>query len=137
MLTVLMYTLGVVLFELLTGDLPWHGDTPIALANARLTGELAALNESLAAQVAERTRELQQEIVVRREAERRGVHVAVGNARHLIDAGVFQGCRACGAEGDDQRRESPCPVEFAKRSFRVAAAFREIEDLQPRDAIPR
>jgi signal transduction histidine kinase len=39
--------------------------------NAKLTQELAALNQSLAAQVAERTRELQQEVGVRREAERR------------------------------------------------------------------
>ena len=39
--------------------------------NARLTSELAELNRSLAAQVADRTRELQQEVLVRREAERR------------------------------------------------------------------
>ena len=39
--------------------------------NARLTQELASLNQSLAAQVAARTRELQQEVGVRREAERR------------------------------------------------------------------
>lgn len=39
--------------------------------NATLTQELATLNQSLAAQVAERTRELQQEVAVRREAERR------------------------------------------------------------------
>lgn len=39
--------------------------------NARLTEELATLNRSLAAQVAERTRALEQEIVVRRQAEQR------------------------------------------------------------------
>lgn len=39
--------------------------------NARLTSELAELNRSLAAQVEARTRELQQEVVVRREAEQR------------------------------------------------------------------
>ena len=38
--------------------------------NARLTGELAALNESLSAQVAARTRDLEHEITIRREAER-------------------------------------------------------------------
>jgi eukaryotic-like serine/threonine-protein kinase len=31
-----VFTLGVLLFELLTGELPWHGTTPIALATARL-----------------------------------------------------------------------------------------------------
>lgn len=39
--------------------------------NAKLSSELAALNQSLAAQVAERTRELEQEVIVRREAEQR------------------------------------------------------------------
>ncbi|WP_414663066.1 response regulator [Horticoccus sp. 23ND18S-11] len=39
--------------------------------NARLTDELAGLNESLAAQVAARTHELQQEVAVRRQAEKR------------------------------------------------------------------
>lgn len=39
--------------------------------NAQLSGELAMLNRSLARQVATRTHELEQEIVVRREAERR------------------------------------------------------------------
>lgn len=39
--------------------------------NARLTSELAELNRSLAGQVAARTRELQQEVVVRRDAEQR------------------------------------------------------------------
>lgn len=39
--------------------------------NAQLTGELAELNRSLADQVAARTRDLQVEIVVRREAEQR------------------------------------------------------------------
>ncbi len=38
--------------------------------NARLTFALAELNQSLAAQVAARTRELEQEVVVRREAEK-------------------------------------------------------------------
>lgn len=47
--------------------------------NAKLTQELAALNQSLAAQVAERTRELQQEVAVRREAEQR----AADNAARL------------------------------------------------------
>lgn len=37
--------------------------------NAQLTRELATLNQSLAAQVAERTRELEQEVIVRRQAE--------------------------------------------------------------------
>jgi signal transduction histidine kinase len=40
------------------------------LLNEKLTRELETLNQSLAAQVAERTKELEQEIVVRREAER-------------------------------------------------------------------
>ncbi len=35
-----LFSLGVILFELLTGDLPWHGDSPIALANARLEGDV-------------------------------------------------------------------------------------------------
>ncbi len=39
--------------------------------NARLTDELADLNHSLAAQVAARTRELEQEVIVRRQAEKR------------------------------------------------------------------
>ena len=39
--------------------------------NAKLTAELALLNESLAEQVAARTRELEQEIKTRRDAERR------------------------------------------------------------------
>lgn len=39
--------------------------------NARLTDELAALNQSLAAQVAARTEELEQEVAVRRRAEER------------------------------------------------------------------
>lgn len=39
--------------------------------NAQLTQELAGLNESLAAQVASRTRELEQEVVTRRQAEQR------------------------------------------------------------------
>lgn len=39
--------------------------------NTKLAQELASLNESLAGQVAARTRELQQEVTVRREAERR------------------------------------------------------------------
>jgi signal transduction histidine kinase len=39
--------------------------------NARLTEELAGLNRSLAAQVAARTRELEQEVTVRRQAEQR------------------------------------------------------------------
>ncbi|MBI5688456.1 MAG: response regulator [Verrucomicrobia bacterium] len=39
--------------------------------NARLSGELASLNESLTQQVAARTRELEQEVIVRRDAERR------------------------------------------------------------------
>lgn len=47
--------------------------------NAKLTQELAALNQSLAAQVAERTRELQQEVGIRREAE----HRAADNAARL------------------------------------------------------
>lgn len=43
---------------------------------AQLTDELAALNRSLADQVAARTRELQAEIVVRREAEKRAAEQA-------------------------------------------------------------
>jgi signal transduction histidine kinase len=39
--------------------------------NARLTHELTALNLSLARQVQDRTKELQQEVIVRRDAERR------------------------------------------------------------------
>jgi signal transduction histidine kinase len=39
--------------------------------NSRLTNELAALNRSLAEQVAARTQDLEKEIIVRREAERR------------------------------------------------------------------
>lgn len=39
--------------------------------NARLTTELATLNRSLAEQVTARTRELEQEVIVRRDAERR------------------------------------------------------------------
>ncbi|HEY1110113.1 MAG TPA: ATP-binding protein, partial [Opitutaceae bacterium] len=40
-------------------------------ANSRLTGELATLNRSLARQVADRTRELENEVLVRRAAEER------------------------------------------------------------------
>lgn len=35
-----LFSLGVILFELLTGVLPWTGETPQALANARLVGEV-------------------------------------------------------------------------------------------------
>lgn len=34
-----LFSLGVILFELLTGELPWRGETALALANARLEGE--------------------------------------------------------------------------------------------------
>ncbi len=47
--------------------------------NSRLTQELTELNRSLAAQVAARTEELQQEVIVRREAEER----AEGHAARL------------------------------------------------------
>ena len=47
--------------------------------NARLTSELADLNRSLAEQVATRTRELEQEVIVRRDAEKR----AADNAARL------------------------------------------------------
>jgi serine/threonine protein kinase len=33
-----LFSLGVILFEALTGELPWDGDTPLELAEARLTG---------------------------------------------------------------------------------------------------
>ncbi len=45
--------------------------------NRRLSDELATLNQSLAAQVAARTSELQQEVVVRREAEKRAAEQAI------------------------------------------------------------
>jgi len=34
-----LFSFGVILFEALTGELPWDGDTPMELANARLVGE--------------------------------------------------------------------------------------------------
>jgi len=35
-----LFSLGVILFELLTGQLPWQGDSPMTLANARLVGDV-------------------------------------------------------------------------------------------------
>ena len=37
-----MYSTGVVMFELLTGRTPFHGDTPLGLAYARLTYDVPA-----------------------------------------------------------------------------------------------
>jgi serine/threonine-protein kinase len=34
-----LFSFGVILFEALTGELPWDGDTPLELANARLVGD--------------------------------------------------------------------------------------------------
>ena len=34
-----LFSLGVIFYEALTGELPWDGDTPIELANARLKGD--------------------------------------------------------------------------------------------------
>ena len=33
-----LFSFGVIVFELLTGDLPWHGDNALSLAHARLEG---------------------------------------------------------------------------------------------------
>jgi len=33
-----LFSFGVIMFEMLTGKLPWHGATPLELASARLTG---------------------------------------------------------------------------------------------------
>lgn len=35
-----LFSFGVILFELLTGELPWRGKTPVAQANARLVGDV-------------------------------------------------------------------------------------------------
>ncbi|HEY5948273.1 MAG TPA: serine/threonine-protein kinase [Kofleriaceae bacterium] len=34
-----LFAFGVILYEALTGEMPWDGDTPLELANARLVGE--------------------------------------------------------------------------------------------------
>ena len=43
-----IFSLGVVLFEMLTGSLPWEADTPAAMATARLHVPAAPLSESVA-----------------------------------------------------------------------------------------
>ena len=43
-----IFSLGVVLFEMLTGSLPWEADTPAAMATARLNVPAAAPSESVA-----------------------------------------------------------------------------------------
>jgi serine/threonine protein kinase len=35
-----LFSLGVILFELITGELPWRGDTAMEMANARLVGPI-------------------------------------------------------------------------------------------------
>ena len=38
-----LFAFGVIVYELLTGELPWHGENAFALANARLTGETPSM----------------------------------------------------------------------------------------------
>lgn len=38
-----LFSLGVIVFELLTGELPWNGDNAFSLAHARLTGETPSM----------------------------------------------------------------------------------------------
>ena len=40
-----LFSFGVIVFELLTGDLPWHGATAHDLAHARLTGETPSMRK--------------------------------------------------------------------------------------------
>ena len=40
-----LFAFGVICFEALTGELPWDGDTPIELANARLVGDTPSPRE--------------------------------------------------------------------------------------------
>jgi signal transduction histidine kinase len=99
--------------------------------NTRLTQELADLNRSLTAQVAARTRELEQEVVVRRQAEQR----AEENASWLqsLSSRLLRvqedERRALAQELHDQIGQLLTGLRFQLESAREAATSRPLTEL--------
>jgi signal transduction histidine kinase len=98
--------------------------------NASLTTELAALNRSLAKQVEARTRELEQEVIVRREAERRAEEHAArlqGLSRRLLRVQEDER-RALAQELHDQIGQLLTGLRFQLESAREAAPSAPLVD---------
>ncbi len=74
-----MFALGVVLFEMLTGDLPFTGATPLEVALARLSQEPRSLR-ALAPDVDERSEAIVQRLLARRPEDR------FADGRALLDS---------------------------------------------------